>query len=135
LTIKAAITAACSDVRVIHLLMSPPRFDSITTVIERRRIRTMANDRPGLLQASSADWDKAWDVVSQLGIARKHLEHDTGVITGETPTARDSVAASVQAIETRPLHRSLAVWILIGALWVSIGMIVSAAIVTVAFLA
>jgi len=96
----------------------------------------MANDRPGLLQASSADWDKAWDVINRLGTARKHLEHDTGATREPlVQVASEHEPVPVRTIELPPLQRSLSVWILIGALWISIGMIVSAAIVTVAYLA
>jgi hypothetical protein len=97
----------------------------------------MAKDHSSLLPASNADWDKAWDVVSRLGAARKHLESNTGSVAGAAPAAEGAEHATVMldAIRPRPPHRPLAVWILIGALWISIGMIVSAAIVTVAFLA
>jgi len=95
----------------------------------------MANDGPGLLRASSADWDKAWDVINRLGAARKHLEHDAEPTTEGSSTYRELELKSVHAFEPPPLQRSLSVWILIGALWISIGMIVSAAIVTVAYLA
>jgi hypothetical protein len=97
----------------------------------------MANEHPSLLRASSTDWDKAWDVINRLGTARQHLECDSDVVAIEPPVAREPEhePAPVHTIEPRSLHRSLSVWILIGALWISIGMIVSAAIVTVAFLA
>jgi hypothetical protein len=106
-------------------------------MIERRGISVMAKDHPSVLPASSTDWDKAWDVISRLGVARKHLEHDTGAIAGGPLTAIDTEreAAEVRTLQPRSLHRPVSVWILIGALWISIGMIVSAAIVTVAFLA
>ena len=103
----------------------------------------MANDRPGLLQASSTDWDKAWDIVSKLGAARKQLEHDTVAdqslaslnAPDISPPADAGVPPPTDVIKTRTLYRPIAVWILIGVLWVSIGMIVSAAIVTIAYLA
>jgi hypothetical protein len=95
----------------------------------------MANDHPTLHKTSNTEWDKAWDVVSRLGAARKLLEQDTGAAVHRPPTAVTSEAASIRTAKRRRLHRSLAVWILIGALWISIGMIVSAAIVTVAYLA
>lgn len=97
----------------------------------------MANEHPSLLRASSSDWDKAWDVINRLGAARQHLERDSDVVAIDAPVVLESehTPAPVQANEPRRLHRSLSVWILIGALWISIGMIVSAAIVTVAFLA
>src|SRR3954469_23605592 len=101
-------------------------------MIERERIRTMANDRPSLLQASSTDWDKAWDIVSKLGAARKHLEHDNSTDGSPAPLDDRRGSASVDTIKARNLYRPIAVWILIGALWISIGMIVSAAIVTIA---
>jgi hypothetical protein len=97
----------------------------------------MARDHRSLRPQSNSDWDRAWDAVNRLGVARKHLESDTGAIAVDaaTTTAAGGEAAPVEAIRPRPLHRPMAVWILIGALWISIGMIVSAAIVTVAFLA
>ncbi len=94
----------------------------------------MSSERPGLLRASSTDWDKAWDVVSRLGAARKHLEHDTGATAVEPIVSPDRGSATEIVPKTRPLCRPLSVWILIGALWISIGMIVSAAIVTAAYL-
>ena len=94
----------------------------------------MSNRRPDLLRTSSTDWDKAWDVVSRLGVARKHLEHDTGATTVEPSGSPESESATETVLKSRPLYRPLSVWILIGALWISIGMIVSAAIVTAAYL-
>ncbi len=95
----------------------------------------MANDRSSVLPADNNDWDKAWDAINRLGAARKHLERDTA---GETATlAPDTAKHDVSVIapmRPRPPHRPLAVWILIGALWISIGMIVSAAIVSIAYL-
>ena len=40
----------------------------------------------------------------------------------------------LKTIGARPLGRTLSLWILVGALWISLGMIVSATLVTVAFL-
>ena len=97
----------------------------------------MGTNRPGLPRASSTDWDKAWDIVSRLGAAREHLEHDNGAVVDESSLISpgpETVTVTVTMPKARPLCRPLSVWILIGALWISIGMIVSAAIVTVAFL-
>lgn len=47
----------------------------------------------------------------------------------------ESHLSVLRSIGARPLHRTMALWILVGALWISIGMIVSATLVTVAFLA
>ena len=97
----------------------------------------MAKDRPSVLSASSSEWDQAWDVVRRLGAAHKPLESETGAIVKSAPD-RDRTEPDLSILETfraRPPSRPSAVWILIGALWISIGMIVSATIVTVAFLA
>jgi hypothetical protein len=103
------------------------RFDYQS--VRNDRDFVMARDHRTLLSESNTDWDKAWDAVNRLGVARKRLESDTGAIAAERQTE------PVETMRPRPLHRPVAVWILIGALWISIGMIVSAAIVTVAFLA
>jgi hypothetical protein len=93
----------------------------------------MAQDRPSLVRDNRTEWDKAWDAISRLGAARKLLEREVPTADAEA-TAQD-VSSPPRSVGTPTLHRSLAVWILIGALWISIGMIVSAAIVTVAYLA
>jgi len=93
----------------------------------------MGPNHPQLPKERESDWDKAWDVVNRLGAARMHIEHDTGAkVDAALATPSESSAPTP---EGRPPRRPLSVWILIGALWISIGMIVSAAIVTVVFLA
>lgn len=95
----------------------------------------MANDLPGLLQTSSANWDGARDVVNRLRVAHEHLALDAGDVVGQSSVLSDSKGeGAADKMHARSLQRSLAVWILIGSLWISVGMIVSAAIVTVAFL-
>ena len=51
------------------------------------------------------------------------------------PASYDRAAFAVKSIPARPPSRTHALWLLVGALWISIGMIVSATLVTVAYLA
>ena len=95
----------------------------------------MAKDRPSVLSASTSEWNEAWDVVSTVGTARQPLQRDTGAIVRPASDRSQTELPVLEAFRTRPLPRTFSVWILIGALGVSIGMIVSATIVTVAYLA
>lgn len=107
----------------------------------------MANDFLNSLPASTTDWDKALNVVRRLDAARKHLARDSDdLATGlpVVPAAEVSSAPAetkppeakpIETVVTRPTRRPLSVWILVGALWISIGMIISATIVAVAYLA
>ncbi len=91
----------------------------------------MARDRSSLLPATSAEWDKACDVVRRLIAARSHLARDSDEIGPPGPL---DFEPPLSVTTSRPPNRSLSVWILIGALWISIGLIVSAAVVTIAYL-
>ena len=97
----------------------------------------MANDSSGVPSASSGDWQQAWTVGRQLIATHKPLESGTVAIVASAPGHdRTEPSRSVlKTIRARPLSRTLAVWIIVGTLWISLGMIVSATIVTVAFLA
>jgi hypothetical protein len=88
-----------------------------------------------VLSASSSEWNEAWDVVSTVGAARQPLQSDTGAVFRTAADRSRAELPIMEAFRTRRLPRTLSVWILIGALGVSIGMIVSATIVTVAYLA
>ncbi len=79
--------------------------------------------------------DPARKTVRRMSASRNYPAGVTGVDgknTAEDHATRDD---AFRATRLRPLSRPFALWILILAFWVSIGMIVSAAAVTVTFLA
>lgn len=96
----------------------------------------MANDFLNSSPASSTDWDKAWNVVCRLDAARKHLAGDAEDSATELSVMPDHGGAPtpIEPTKSRPLRRPPSVWILIGALWISIGLIISATIVALPFL-
>jgi hypothetical protein len=98
----------------------------------------MSNDSVNSLQATSTDWDKAWNVVCRLDVARKHVAGDAEDIAPGLSILPDLDDASgpieMEAVSPPARRRPLSVWILIGALWISIGLIISATIVALAHL-
>jgi len=96
----------------------------------------MAQDSSSVTQAHRIGRKHLWSPVKRRGAARKPVETE-GVALATSPTGRDRfgpASAALKTIRARPLGRTLALWIIVGALWVSLGMIVSATLVTVAFL-
>ena len=79
--------------------------------------------------------DPVRKTVRRMSASRNYPAGVTGVdgkAAADEHPARDD---ALHATGLRPLSRPFALWILILAFWVSIGMIVSAAAVTVTFLA
>jgi hypothetical protein len=75
--------------------------------------------------------------VRRLGEVRKPLVSD-GVVMSAPEAGRSRTEASLsilESIRTPAVGARSAVWILVGTFWISVGMIVSATVVTVAFLA
>jgi hypothetical protein len=74
-------------------------------------------------------------VFERRGAARSPVESNGDAMARPVPR-RDRAApmAVLKSLRARPLGRTLSLWIIAGALWVSLGMIVSATLVTVAFL-
>lgn len=62
------------------------------------------------------------------------IESGRVAVTSMSGRGRTEPMSMFKAMGARPLGRTLALWIIVGALWISLGMIVSAALVTVAFL-
>jgi hypothetical protein len=95
----------------------------------------MAQDSSSVTQTRRSDRRYAWNSVERRGAVRKPFESDGVAFATSTP-ARDRIGAmsALKTIRARPLGRTLALWIIVGALWVSLGMIVSATLVTVAYL-
>jgi hypothetical protein len=93
----------------------------------------MAQDSSSVTQTRRSDRRYAWNSVERRGAVRKPFESDGVAFATSTP-ARDRIGAMSALKRARPLGRTLALWIIVGALWVSLGMIVSATLVTVAYL-
>jgi hypothetical protein len=95
----------------------------------------MAKDSSIVTQAHRNERQHIWSGVRRRGAARKPGDSDGVAIATSLPLrARIEPASVLKSIHTRPLGRTLALWIIVGALWVSLGMIVSATLVTVAYL-
>jgi len=95
----------------------------------------MEMNRSGAPLARSNIRQRERRLAERRGAARKSVESD-GVATLRPVSGRDPAASTsvLQFIRARPLGRTLALWIIAGALWISLGMIVSATLVTVAYL-
>ena len=87
--------------------------------------------------AHSRNRSRALSSGGRRGSAAKLVENDRAIIATSPPLRQraGSGLAAPEVIPTQPLGRTFALWILVGALWLSIGMIVSATLVTMAFLA
>ena len=79
------------------------------------------------------DWDDMLAATLRRRASRKPVEGSGAGV--DAPVVYDRAASAVKSIPARPLSRTHALWLLVGALWISIGMIVSATLVTVAYLA
>ena len=96
----------------------------------------MAKDNLSMAAAHDSDRYHAWRAVRRQGIGHKPTTSDGVANASASDRDRNVSNLSVlRSIGARPLRRTHALWILVGALWISIGMIVSATLVTVAFLA
>ncbi len=93
----------------------------------------MMKDNLTVIPLTNRDWQHSWGGVSRLDAAHKPV---VNAAVTKVVAARGRIEPNPSAFETSrtlPLRRTSAVWILVGALWISIGMIVSATFVTVAF--
>ncbi len=95
----------------------------------------MEMDRSSVPSAHSGARHHVWKPDRRRGATRKPAKTD-GVAIVPSASGRDRIEPMpvVNTIPSRPLGRTPALWIIVGALWVSLGMIVSATLVTVAFL-
>ena len=84
---------------------------------------------------TNSDWQHSWGAVSRLNVAHKPLVSEAVTIVASSRGRTEPSPSAFETRQTLRLNRTIAVWILVGALWISIGMIVSATVVTVAFLA
>jgi hypothetical protein len=96
----------------------------------------MFRNQSGKTIVRNFDWDQMWTTESLLRAAHKPVKSGGAAVTASAgPNPALPNLPVVKSIQVRPLSRTHALWLLVGALWVSIGMIVSATLVTVAFLA
>ena len=86
----------------------------------------MENDGSSAPTAHSAARQHAWNSTVQ--------SDGTAIVTSPPGRDRTEPMSVFKSIRARPLGRTHALWIIVGALWLSLGMIVSATLVTVAFL-
>jgi hypothetical protein len=93
----------------------------------------MVKDRTSMPMARRIDWNHKLATAPRLGASPKPVE-SKGAGVGASGR-HDRSVSFLKSIPARPLSRTHALWLLAGALWISIGMIVSATLVTVAFLA
>jgi hypothetical protein len=95
----------------------------------------MAKDSSMVTQAHRGNRQQVWSAVKRRGAGRKPVDGDGVTIGTVSPLrARAEPTSLLKTLRARPLGRTLALWIIVGALWVSLGMIVSATLVTVAYL-
>jgi hypothetical protein len=92
----------------------------------------MTDDRASDISANN-EWDGALDVASRSDAASEPMRGAT--VVAPTAPIRGHDELPIWASLRRQPPRPHTVWILIGALSISLGMIVSATIVTVTFLA
>ncbi len=93
----------------------------------------MVKDRSSMPMARRNDWNHMLATAPRVGASRKPVESKSAGVGA--PGGYDRSVSFLKSIPARPLSRTHALWLLVGALWISIGMIVSATLVTVAFLA
>jgi hypothetical protein len=96
----------------------------------------MLKGSPNANPSNNSD-ERVWGVVRRLGEVRKPLVSEAVVMAApEAGRGRTEPNLSIlESIRTPAVGATSAVWILVGTFWISIGMIVSATVVTVAFLA
>jgi hypothetical protein len=137
--LKSLIEAAVSRLRDVALgiFIHPNRLAGGIPLanLSGRRTGVMEMNRSGVPLARSNIRQRERRLAERRGAARKPVEND-GVATLSPVAGRDPAAPTsvLKFIRARPLGRTLALWIIAGALWISLGMIVSATLVTVAYL-
>jgi hypothetical protein len=94
----------------------------------------MSEGLPGLLKTRDESWNETWGI-SPPNVPHQHFDGDAGKTAGPSSVLLGSEHHTPS--DSAPIQRTRrpsSVLIFVGALWISVGMIVSAAIVTVAFL-
>ena len=85
----------------------------------------MAKDSSMVTQAHRGNRQQVWSAVKRRGAGRKPVDGDGVTIGTVSPLrARAEPTSLLKTLRARPLGRTLALWIIVGALWVSLGMIV-----------
>lgn len=92
----------------------------------------MTSDSHDVLADGTADWERAEQAITRLIAARHNLardDGDAGRTSGLLPSATTAGAAAPP-----PSARRWTTVVLLAALWLSIGLVVSAAILSIAML-